>query len=633
MKTTTTRGVKEYIQLCHSYRDTTGRSRTEVIYNLGRSDQVDPAAIRRLMQSLSKLLPEEESGLFSVDKATPDFVYAKSLGGTWLLDQLWHRLGIDQTLLKLIQKRKYQPAIERHILAMIANRALDPSSKLNVEHWIQEVYLKDLPEVEVHQLYRAMDFLLEASEEIQKEVFFSVANLFNLEVDLLFLDTTTTYFEIEGEDADKGEAEEVSAEEVSAEEVSAEATQYTELENHDRNTDDDLPEKDKSVADASFLTIHPGLRKRGHSKDSHPELAQVVIAFAVTRDGIPVRCWVWPGNTSDQEVVQEVKQDLNRWKLGRVIMVQDTGFNSDQNRRTLQQAGGHYIIGEKLRLGPKGGAHEALQQRGKFKTITIQTPLKDHYTNINTGHNAADEEGNENEYAGLSSHANAYELEVKEVVIGGDSCARRRFVLIRNPEEATRDRKKREDILQETERRLALLNQLSGTPHQKAACALRSHKTYGRYIRQSKTGKLFIHQAKIRSEAQFDGKYLISTSDDSVSVEDLVLGYKQLFVIERVFRDLKHLVDIRPVYHHLPDRIRAHVLLCWLAMLMIRVTENETQCSWFQLKKILSSLQVATLNLPSQGQIQQSNPLTLEQREVFEKLHLEKPPRIIRIKP
>lgn len=596
VSTTTTRGIKEYIQLCHNYRDTTGRSKTEVIYNLGRSDQVDPAAIRRLMQSLSKLLPEKESGLFSTDKATPGFVRAKSLGGTWLLDQLWRRLGIDQTLLKLVQKRKYQPSIERHILAMVANRALDPSSKLNIEHWIrEEAYLRDLPEVEVHQLYRGMDFLLEASEEIQEEVFFSVANLFNLEVDLLFLDTTTTYFEIEGEDADQ--------------------------EIEDKETEN----ANASSASASFLTVQPGLRKRGYSKDSHPELAQVVIAFAVTREGIPVRCWVWPGNTSDQEVVQEVKQDLNRWKLGRVILVQDTGFNSDTNRRILQQAGGHYIIGEKLRLGSKGVAHEALKQRGKFKTLTIQTPLKDHYNNSDS---ADDEKG----YTGLSSHTNSYELEVKEVVIGGDSEARRRFVLIRNPEEADRDRKKREDILQETERRLVTLNQLEGIPHQKAACALRSHKTYGRYIRQSKTGKLFINQAKIRSEAQFDGKYLISTSDDSLSVEDLVLGYKQLFVIERVFRDLKHLVDIRPVHHRLPERIRAHVLLCWLAMLMIRVTENETQCSWFQLKKILSSLQVATLDLPSQGFIQQSNSLTLEQKEIFDKLHLEKPPRLMHLK-
>lgn len=595
VKATTSRGAREYVQLCHNYRDPTGRSKTEVIYNLGRSDQIDPAAIRRLMQSLSKLLPEKESGLFSTDAETPGFAGAKSLGGTWLLDQLWHRLGIDQSLNKVLKNRKHQTLIERHLLAMVANRALDPSSKLNIEHWIkEEVYLKDLPEVEVHQLYRAMDFLLEASEEIQEEVFFSVASLFNLEVDLIFLDTTTTYFEIEGEDADtdaEAEAEEETSKDA---EVCGNAGE--------ENTFKATP-------------LGAGLRKRGYSKDSHPELAQVVIAFAVTREGIPVRCWVWPGNTSDQEVVREVKQDLNRWKLGRVVMVQDTGFNSEKNRRILQQAGGHYIIGEKLRRGSKGRAHEALKQRGKFKTITLRTPLKENYESLS-----------------FSDATPTQELEVKEVIVGGDSEARRRFVLIRNPEEASRDHKKREDILSETQRRLEALDQLEGLPHEKAACALRSHKVYGRFIRQSKTGKLFIDQAKVRSEAHFDGKYLISTSDDHLSVEDLVLGYKQLFAIERVFRDLKHLVDIRPVYHRLPQRIRAHVLLCWLAMLMIRVAENETQCSWFQLKKILSSLQVGTLDLPFKGQIQQSNALSREQEEVFQKLRLEKPPRLMHLK-
>ncbi|WRP14334.1 hypothetical protein VLY81_13075 [Geochorda subterranea] len=144
-----------------------------------------------------------------------------------------------------------------------------------------------------------MDFLLEAAEAIQREVFWTLANLFNLEVDVIFFDTTTAYFEIEGEDAD-------------------------------------------------------GLRRWGHSADDHPKMAQVVIGLAVTRDGIPVRCWVWPGNTGDQNVVAEVKRDLNGWKLNRVVVVLDTGFNSEANRRILQGAGDHYIIGEKLRVGPQG---------------------------------------------------------------------------------------------------------------------------------------------------------------------------------------------------------------------------------------------------------------------------------------
>src|SRR5690606_14911404 len=180
-----------------------------------------------------------------------------------------------------------------------------PSSKLAMEHWVQtEVRIDGLDEVEVHQLYRAMDFLLEAADDIQRDVFFAIANLFNLEVDVIFVDTTTVYFEVDQEDPDTEDAQ--------------------------------------------------GLRKWGYSRDKRPELPQAVIGFAVTRSGIPVRCWVWPGNATDQTLVEEVKKDLNGWKLGRVVTVMDTGFNSEQNRRILQGAGDHYIIGEKLRLGPKG---------------------------------------------------------------------------------------------------------------------------------------------------------------------------------------------------------------------------------------------------------------------------------------
>ncbi len=537
----TSKGPTEYVQLCHNYRDKkTKASKTKVIYSFGRAEQLDVDAIRRLINSLSRLLPEEGSL-----PQNSQYLGSRQLGGSWLLDQMWKRLEIDKTLTKLLKDRKYETPVERLLFAMVANRALAPSSKLHMEHWVEnETYIRDLPKVEVHQLYRAMDFLLEASENIQHDVFFSVANVFNLEVDLLFLDTTTTYFEIDGEDEDTDEQD--------------------------------------------------GFRKRGHGKDNHPELAQVVIAFAVTREGIPVRCWVWPGNTSDQSVVEEVKRDLNTWRLGRVVMVQDTGFNSNTNRRILQGAGGHYIIGEKLRLGPKGKLHDALKQKGKYRTL---------------------DNG----------------LEIKESILGGDSEARRRYIIIRNPKEAIRDQRKREDILRDVERKLQELKQLDGEPHEKAACALRSHKVFGRYIRQTKTGKLKLNKAKISTEAQLDGKYLVSTSDDGLSAEDVVLGYKQLAAIERVFRDLKHLIDIRPVNHRLADRIRAHVLLCWLAMLLIRVTENEVQQTWFQLKKILSTIQVGILKLP-EGKVHQSNSLNPEQKAIFKGLKLDLPPKFFQIR-
>ncbi len=152
---------------------------------------------------------------------------------------------------KLLAERGYRTPVERLLFALVANRALLPAASSRSKSWVaDEAHVEGLADVDVHQLYRAMDFLLEAHDEIQREVFWSVANLFNLEVDLLFLDTTTAYFEIEGEDEDVAD--------------------------EDDGDDDDGDDE-----------VVSGLRKRGHSKDSRPGLAQVVIGFAVTRDGIP----------------------------------------------------------------------------------------------------------------------------------------------------------------------------------------------------------------------------------------------------------------------------------------------------------------------------------------------------------
>jgi len=543
---------KEYVQLAHNYREPEdGKVRAKVLYSFGRKDRLDLDELRRLIRSISRFLDPEEVAEIQeqIGEDWPfEFLGSRELGGAAFLDGMWKRLGIDGAIKALLKERAFQTPVERLLFAMAANRALAPSSKLHMEHWVAEkAYIEGLPEVQVQQLYRAMDFLLEAHDEIQHDVFFSVANLFNLEVDLLFLDTTSTYFEIEEEDAD--------------------------------------------VENGGEL-LEEGLRKRGaESKDRRPDLSQIVVAFAVTRDGIPVRCWAWPGNMVDQNVVEEVKRDLNSWRLGRVVLVEDTGFNSEKNRRILQGAGGHYIIGEKMRLDRTAKPAEALTRGGRYQTL---------------------DNG----------------LKFKEIVVGGDSEARRRFIVVFNPVEAERDREKRDDIVAEATRRLDSLKQLEGEPHEKAACALRSHSVFGRYIHQTKTGRLRLDREKIKAEERLDGKFLVSTSDDGLSARDVVLGYKQLAVIERVFRDLKHVVDIRPIRHRLPERIRAHVLLCWLAMLLIRVAENESGRTWFQIKKDLDKLQVG-IHRTRAGEVWQSNNPSDRLKELFEALKLKLPPRIL----
>jgi hypothetical protein len=490
-------------------------------------------------------MPPEEAQRLSQDAEVQmpfEFLGSRKLGGALVLDGLWRKLGIDRTLKRLIQKRGYHTPVERLIFALVANRALAPSSKLAMEHWVaKEVWIPGLSEVEVHQLYRAMDFLLEAHDEIQHELFYSVANLFNLEVDVLFFDTTTSYFEIESEEGEEA------------------------------------------------------LLKRGYSKDGRPDLAQVVIGFAVTRDGIPVRCWVWPGNTSDQSVVEEVKRDLNDWKLGRVLVVLDTGFNSEENRRTLRGAGDAYLIGEKLRLGPDGKPPEVLSRAGRYRRL---------------------EDG----------------LGVKEVLPHPGSAPRsgsgERFVIVENPDEAERDRKRREDIVAEVERRLEELGQLEGEPHTRAVCALRAHPTFGRYLRQTRSGGLALNKGKLHTESKLDGKFLVSTNEQGLSAEDLALGYKELWRVERVHRDLKHTVDIRPTYHRLNDRIRAHVLLCWLGLVLIRIAEQQTGQSWHQMRLALSGIEVGHHRV-QEGEVWQTTALNAEQQELLQRLDIKPPNRYL----
>ena len=469
-------GRHEYVQLCHNYREGgSGPSRTRVLFSFGRKDQLDVEALRRLVASVSRYLDHAEAGEVRAAAGVElgaRFLGAKMVGGAHLLDGVWQRLGIAAGLGKLLSERGYGTPVERLLFALVANRALDPGSELAVESWVaDEVHIEGLLGVDVHQLYGAMDFLLEAHDEVRREVFWSVVNLFNLEVDQLFLDTTTAYSEIEGEDEDVA--------------------------------------GDEAVEDGDDVVA--GLRKRVRSRDERSNPAQGVIGFAVTRDGIPVRCWVWPGNTADASVIEEVQRHLNAWKLGRVVLVLDAGFNGEANRRILQGAGDasdpwSAIIGERLR-GGKGERVEAARRAGRYKAL-------------------------------------ASGLRVKEVTTQMGSVGARRFVIVHDPEQVRCDRARRDDSVAEIERRLAEFGDLTGKAHTKAACALRSHSTCGRYVRQSNTGKLAVNRSKISTEAKLDGKFLVSTSDPHRCVEDIALGYKQLHQVERVNRDLKHTVDM-----------------------------------------------------------------------------------------
>jgi len=269
---------------------------------------------------------------------------------------------------------------------------------------------------------------------------------------------------------------------------------------------------------------------------------------------------------------------------------------ASDNLRHLRSAGGHYIAGIKLRSGmPQTEA--ALSRPGRYRTA------KDN-------------------------------LRVKQVQVG-DGDAAQRFIVCHNPAEAERDKQRRQRRIERIETELARLKaqreraktKAERDAHQRGECALRDHKTLARYLRQTTSGRLVIDRDKIRAEERLDGKYLLATSDPSLSAEDVALGYKQLLEAERSFRDLKGTLLLRPVFDRKDERIRAHVLICFLALVIIRVAETRTDQTWRTIRAELGPIRQGHFR-SRDGEFTQTTELTATQRDLHRALEIPQPSRL-----
>src|SRR4051812_15370095 len=253
------------------------RSEAQVIHNFGRADQVDKAALQRLIASIQRVIDADAAGALPTRgrASLPDIEIdaAFELGVVLAARALWEELGIGETIRARLTRAQLSAPHEMALFAMAAQRLDDPGSKLGcATRWLPAIaWLPEAGPLAVDQLYRALDFLAIWSEEIERDVFLRSADLLRLDVDLIFYDTTTAYFEIDEPD------------------------EHCEL-----------------WAGKLFAP----LRQHGHNKEGRDNQPQVIIAMAVTRDGMPVRSWVLPGNTADVATVARIKQDLHAWRLG-----------------------------------------------------------------------------------------------------------------------------------------------------------------------------------------------------------------------------------------------------------------------------------------------------------------------------
>jgi transposase len=332
-----------------------------------------------------------------------------------------------------------------------------------------------------------------------------------------------------------------------------------------------------------------GLRQWGKPKEGGWAV-QVVVALAVTREGLPVRCWVFPGKTTDVTTVEQIKADLRGWKLSRALFVADAGMNSKENRAELGRACGKYLLATRL-ASVAEIKQEVLAAPGRFKVIQ------------------------EN-------------LHAKEVVLG-DGERRRRYVLCYNPKEAERQQRLRAQRIEELEAELARHPDKNANA-QWAIERLASGR-YKRYLTTTEKGQIRIDRAAIREAQRYDGKWVLETNDDTISLEDAASGYKGLLVIERCFRSLKRTqIKMTPMFHWLAHRIEAHVRICVLALLIERVAELACSQSWFRIRRTLDALQATEFHTPTQ-RFFRMNEVSQPVRQVFKSLAIPLPKRILAI--
>jgi len=547
--------VVTYLQLAeNSWNPERRRAETRILCNCGRAE--DPAVVERLRRLARSILrrcsPEEIVSAGSEWR----LVCAWPYGDVYALEALWQRLGIGEIVRAQAGARRLGFDVERALFAMVANRACAPASKLYCfEQWLAEdVRIAGTERLQLQHLYRAMDFLEANKEPIEREIFFRVSDLLNLDVEVIFYDTTSLHFEVDAEDRGTGAKDTVHG------------------------------------SRAAGGKLYRAPRKRGHSKNGRGDAPQIVVGLAVTREGFPVRHWVFPGNTVDVSTVAKVKEDLRGWQLTRCLFVGDAGMVSAANFQALARGGGKYLMCMPARPGGEL-AESVLTRPGRYQTV-------------------------------------AENLQVKEVAVG-EGERRRRYAVCFNPEEAARQRAHRDAVLRELEAELENLRHLPGEGHSKRECALRASARYGRYLKQTRAG-LAIDRPAVAAAERLDGKFVVHSNDDTLSAEDMALGYKQLQRVEESWRDMKGGLDLRPVFHWAPHRIHAHVAITVLGLLLERTAEHACGDTWRNIRDDLKRIQLAQLSSPH-GRVWQVTDPTPEAAKRLKSLQIKPPAPILNL--
>jgi len=290
--------------------------------------------------------------------------------------------------------------------------------------------------------------------------------------------------------------------------------------------------------------------QKGHSKDHRPDLNQMVVGAVIDNKGKPVCCEMWPGNTADvKTLIPVIDRVRSRFNTGQFCIIADRGMISAENVNELEKREIPYIFGTRMRK-VKEIREDVLSYPGRYREVRPEGALS----------------------------KDPAPLKVKEVSLNGN-----RYIVCLNPKQARKEAHDRQAIID------SLKEKIKAGPK-----SLIGNKGYRKYLKIDRDS-VSIDQDKIERESRFDGKWVLITNTN-FSAEQVALKYKELWQVEHVFRDVKSVLEIRPVYHQKDGNIRGHVFCSFLALVLRkeldrRLDEAGHSFEWVDIKQDLKSLQ------------------------------------------
>jgi transposase len=496
-------GNNQYLQIVENRREK-GKVAQRVIATLGRLDQMTAQGeVEALVRSLSRF--SERTLLILSDQSTVTAA-AKKIGPALIFERLWKELGIGPIVSALVAERKFGFSVERTLFLTVLHRLFVSGSDRGCERWRRDYRVDGAEELALQHFYRAMAFLGEevpdqkdltlaprcTKDVIEERLFDYRKNLFT-DLDLVFLDTTTLYFEGEG-----GQT----------------------------------------------------IGEKGHSKDHRPDLNQMVVGALLDDRGRPLACEMWPGNTADVTstipVVTRLKQ---RFGANRFCIVADRGMISKATMATLEEENISYILGVRMRR-VKEVTTEVLHNDDPFAEV----------------------------YPEGTHSKDPAPLKVKEVVVNGT-----RYIVCRNERQARRDAADRDAIVAALKEKL-----------KKAPATLISNKGYRSFLTMANES-VTLDEEKIKADALYDGIWVLTTNT-KLTAREVALKYKELWMVEQTFREMKSVLATRPIYHKRDETIRGHVFCSFLALVLKkelddRLVSRGLQLEWADIKQDLKALQ------------------------------------------